>query len=540
MIKGISKKNITYPIKHIGEKVLGRDVYNEASEIIMKTVGSTLGPRGSNVIIREPNKDPFSTKDGATVFKHLKIEDEPVDMVLQIIKQSSEKTNESAGDGTTTTAILACLLMNNYNKYKQISGGNNLIENKYLFRTKLQEISQEHIVNINNNFSKVISSHEDIRRVATISGNNNDYIGNLISTAYELVGIHGKVMISTNPKLEDEIDVVEGIQFKSGYSTPFFISDHKKRTSDLKDPLILIYNGKINTLDGFLKPLQLAAEKGKPLVIISDELGGETLATLVANHTKNILSINNIVIPGLGSNRTDFIEDVSAITGAMVIDPDKGHNLNDFSFKHFGNASQVVSTKVDTNIIGGKGTEERIKERINTILVQIEESDSILEKDYHKVRLDKLSGKVALIKVGAFTQVEQREKMDMIEDALKSVKSSLMKGISLGGGYTYLNAFKHDGTIVSDIYLESIKDYIKILVNDSNIESKVIDSLKENRGYNLLTLEEGDLEDMGVIDSTYILTEVIKNTVSVVGTLLISGTIISPDLKSIQDPMQFM
>lgn len=533
MIKGISKKII---IQAKDNRLDARDVYTEAISLIIDTVGSTLGPRGSNVIIKEPNKDPFSTKDGATVFKHLRVDDESLDAVIQIIKQSSEKTNESAGDGTTTTALLACLIMNNYRKHSKKS----LLTNKYIFRKELEELSKIHINNINTNFSKVINSNEEIKRVAVISGNNSEYIGNLISTAYEMVGIHGKVMIAPNPKLEDEIEVVEGIQFKSGYSTPFFISDHKKRTSDLENPLILIYNGRINTLDGFIVPLQLAAEKGKPLVILSDELGGETLATLVANHTGNILQINNIVIPGLGSNRIDFIEDISALTGAKVIDPNKGHNLSQFTLAHFGTADQIISTRSETNIIGGKGDPAKIKERVDSILLQIDDAESILEKDYHKVRIDKLSGKVALIKVGAFTQVEQREKIDMIDDALKSVKSSLRKGISLGGGYTYLNSFISDESEAGKIYLDSIKDYIKLLVNDSKLEDIVIKSLSDGRGYDLLNMKEGNLEEMGIIDSTYILTEVIKNAISVVGTLLISGAIISPDPSAKPDPYQMM
>lgn len=530
-------------IKNIGYKKVATVDVNRATKKILETVGATLGPRGSNIIIREKRKDPFSTKDGVTVFKHLRFEDDEIDTVLQIIHQASQKTGDNAGDGTTTTAILACLILNNYKEAKKNTSDKKKLDNKYLFRKELETISKAHIDNIVNNFSKPIHTNEDIKRVATLSGNNNEYIGNLISTAYELVGINGNVMIDVNSKYDDEIEVVEGLQFKKGYSSPFFMTDHKKRISEINKPLILIYNGKINTVDGFIVPLQKASELGKPLLILSDDLGGEALATLVANHSNNIMQVNNVVIPGLGENRIDFLEDISAITGAKIIDPDKGHDLRNFNVSLFGKADKVVSTRLDTTIIGGKGTPEKIEERVNQILTQIDESVSPIERDYHQTRLDKLSGKLSLIKVGAFTVVEQKEKMDMIDDALKSVKSSIKSGISLGGGYTYLNSFEHDEKdITSNIYYKSIIDYIKLLVNNKELESEVIELLKKgnSEGYNLLTLEEGNLEDMGIIDSTAILVEVIKNAISVAGTLLISEVMLYPDNDAKPEPIDFM
>lgn len=501
----------------------------------------TLGPSGRNVIIEQQMGNPTSTKDGVTVAKAVELEDVVENIGAQLVKQVSIKTGDEAGDGTTTSTLLAREI------YKQ---GLQELENSNAVEVKrgIDIATKEVIKYLQNEYSKDITDEAQIKQVATISGNNDPEVGTLIATAMDKVGRDGVVTIEESKTGETYLETVEGMQFGRGYKSPYFVTDNATMTAVLDNPLILITEKRIQHVKEMLPLLEAVSQQNKSLLIISDDLDGEALSTLVVNKMRGILKVVAVKAPEFGDKKKAMLEDIAALTGGTVVSEEKGMKLDKFNQDWFGKARKVTVGKDTTTIVDGKGTEEAITERIENLKELIDNTVSPYEKEILQDRLAKLVGGVAMVHVGGHTEVEMKEKKDRVDDALHATKAALEEGILPGGGIALLNASAYlesilEGDLTShpdqekgiNIIIRALrKPFEQILLNAGEV-SEGIEERRQTlanednkwKGFNPRTGQYVDMLQEGIIDPTKVTRLALENAASVAGTMLITECVIS-------------
>ena len=514
---------------------------------LANAVTATLGPSGRNVIIQQDMGNPVSTKDGVTVAKAIELEDAVENLGAQIVKQASIKTAEQAGDGTTTSTLLAQSLLSN--GLELLSAGSNAVEVK----RGIDKATKEVVEYLIRNYSKEITDEEQLKQVATISANNDTEIGELISTAMDKVGRDGVVTIEESKTGETYLETVEGMQFNRGYKSPYFVTDNNSMTAVLRDPFILITDKRLASVKELLPILEAVSQQNKSLLVIADDIDGEALSTMVVNKMRGILPVVAVKAPEFGDRKKAMLEDIATLTGGQVISSEKGMKLDKFQPEWLGRANKVTVSKDNTTIIDAKGSEEAIVQRVEEIKNQIDETVSPYEKEKLQERLAAFIGGVAIIYVGGHTEVEIKEKKDRVDDALHATKAALEEGILPGGGVALLNAAMHltdtrpnkdlsdDQSAGYDIVTAAIENpFMKILQNAGYSEDDITDieeHIKESgdqwSGYNPRTEQYVNMYDSGIIDPTKVTRLALENAASVAGTMLITEAVItkSPEDK---------
>ncbi len=487
---------------------------------LANAVKVTLGPKGRNVVIDKKFGAPTITKDGVTVAKEIDLEDTIENMGAQMVKEVSTKTNDVAGDGTTTATILAQAIINE--GLKNVTAGANPMALKHGI-DKAVAAAVEFI----KKKSVKIENKQDIANVASISANNDKEIGNLIADAMDKVGKDGVITVEEAKSIETTLDVVEGMQFDRGYISPYMVTDAEAMTATLNDPYILIYDKKISSMKDLLPILEKVAQSGKPLLIIAEEVEGEALATIVVNTLRKTISCVAVKAPGFGDRRKAMLEDIAILTGGQVISEDLGMKLENADLKTLGKANKVIVDKENTTIIEGKGSSKDIQARIAQIKKQIEDTTSEYDREKLQERLAKLAGGVAVIHVGAATEVEMKEKKARVEDALSATRSAVEEGIVPGGGLTLLRAqesvkalnLEGDEKTGAQIVLRALEEPIRMIANNAGLEGSVI--VEEARrkdgniGFNALTMVWEDLIKAGVVDPAKVVRSALQNAASI-------------------------
>ena len=511
-------------------------------------VSSTLGPGGRTVLIREQNGEVKVTKDGVTVAKAFhKLEDDVEDLGAQLVKQVSIKSAVEAGDGTTTSTLLATEIVKE--GLKVIRQGSNAVEIKNSIDKTVKQVIE--------NIKKVaidIDSEEQVKQVATISGNNDPEVGNLIATAIEKVGREGVVTIEESKSGETSLEVVEGMQFDRGYKSPYFVTNNTTMQAVLEDPYIFLYDGRISSAQELLQVLTKANSENKPLLIVAEDIGEEALATLIVNKMRGIVQVCAVKAPDFAERKTLILEDIAILTGGAVASKDKGHKLdkltgaqvNDF----LGRARLVTVSKDETTIIDGKGVETVIEARAEEIKEQIEKSTSFYEKEKLQERLGKLVGGVAIINVGGNSDIEIREKKDRVEDALYATKAALADGIVPGGGSALFNAsLQHyaqdsvNDAIAQEIVQKAIQMPFKKILENAGIQDWYNKIPKEGQVYDAKNHVIVDALEAGIIDPAKVVITALRNAASVAGTILTTESVVfekKDKEEKTQDPMMGM
>lgn len=498
----------------------------------------TLGPSGRNVFIQQQGGNPTSTKDGVTVAKEVVLEDPIENTGAQAVKQVAIESARLAGDGTTTATLLAREI------YSQ---GLSELQNANAVEVKRGiDIATKAVIEyLRENYSKEVTEEEQIKQVATISGNNDPEVGNLIATAMEKVGRDGLVTIEESKTGETYLETVEGMQFNRGYKSPYFVTDNNTMTSVLNNPLILITDKRIQHVKEMLPLLESVSQQNKDLLIIADDIDGEALSTLVVNKMRGILRVVAVKAPEFGDKKKAMLEDIAALTGGTVVSEEKGMKLDKFNLEWFGNSRKVTVGKDDTTIVDGKGSEEAITKRIEELKEQIDNTVSPYEKEILQDRLAKLIGGVAMIHVGGHTEVEMKEKKDRVDDALHATKAALQEGILPGGGVALLNAAFHltENALVAqhpdqqkgfDIIIKALqKPFQQILLNAGETPEVIkerVNYIFDNHswtGFNPRTGEYVNMLEEGIIDPTKVTRLALENAASVAGTMLITECVIT-------------
>ena len=494
-------------------------------------VVTTLGPNGRNVVIQSEHGIPQSTKDGVTVAKAIELEDTVENTGAQLVKQAAIRTAEQAGDGTTTSTLLAREMVNAGSRYSD--KGHNIVE----IKRGIDKCVKEHVDYIRNQ-SQDISSEDQLRQVATISANNDEEVGELIASAMEKVGRDGVVTIEESRTGETYLETVEGLQFDRGYKSPYFVTNNDTMSTTLKDAAILFYNGRITTVKDLLPLLENLSNQSKSLLIVAEDIDGEALATLIVNKMRGILNVCAVKAPDFGDRRTLLMNDMAALTGGQVVDKDKGMKLDKFDLNWLGECRTVTVSKEQTTIVDGAGEEEAIEGLCAELQSQIENSTSPFETEKLQERLAKLVGGVAVIHVGGNTETEMREKKDRVDDALQATKAAIEEGIVPGGGLALLKAShsvncedsmtNNDQKIGCSIVKAALrKPFKQILENagvedSSRIEFSVTSGEKLGTGYNIKTGRFDDFLKTGIIDPTKVTRCALENAASIAGTILLT------------------
>jgi len=508
-------------------------------------VTCTLGPNGRNVIIDNEGDNPVSTKDGVTVARSIELENPIENIGAQLLKQAAIKTADLAGDGTTTTTLLASTMISE--GFNAIKAGSNAVEVK----RGIEQATKEVIDQIKK-ASKDITSDEQIKQVAVISANGDEEIGSLISEAMQAVGVDGVVTVEESRIGETSLEIVEGIQIDKGYKSLYFVTNNDTMTATLNNPKILLYNGRLTQVKELLPLLNSLSQSNDELLVIAEDIDGEALSTLLVNKMRGILKAAVVKAPDFGDRRLHILEDIATVTGGQVISPEKGMKLEKFNSDWLGSARLVTVAKETTTIVDGKGNVEEIEQRIDDLKQQIDNAKSMFEREKLQERLGKLSGGVAVINIGAPTEVEMREKKDRVDDALHATKAALQEGILPGGGVALVHARevlanKKYGNVDLDlgrdiVYKACTAPFLKILSNAGyeNLESfSIVNRLanvESDYGYNLKTKIVSDLVEEGIIDPTKVTRLALENAVSVAGTILITESIVynKPEEKKAQ------
>ena len=511
-------------------------------------VTCTLGPNGRNVIIDNAGENPVSTKDGVTVARSIELENPIENIGAQLLKQAAIKTADLAGDGTTTTTLLASTMI--ADGFNAIKAGSNAVEVK----RGIEQATKEVIAKIKE-ISKDITSDEQIKQVAVISANGDEEIGSLISEAMKAVGVDGVVTVEESRIGETSLEIVEGIQIDKGYKSLYFVTNNDTMTATLNNPKILLYNGRLTQVKELLPLLNSLSQSNDELLVIAEDIDGEALSTLLVNKMRGILKAAVVKAPDFGDRRLHILEDIATVTGGQVISPEKGMKLEKFNSDWLGSARLVTVAKETTTIVDGKGEVEQIEQRIDDLKHQIDNAKSMFEREKLQERLGKLSGGVAVINIGAPTEVEMREKKDRVDDALHATKAALQEGILPGGGVALVHARqvltdkKYDNVDLDlgrdIVYRACTAPFLKILSNAGyeNLESFSIvnrlSSVESDYGYNLKTKIITDLVEEGIIDPTKVTRLALENAVSVAGTILITESIVynKPEDKKSEQPI---
>ena len=509
-----------------------REKLLEGVDALADAVVVTLGPRGRNVII-ETDTTPHITKDGVTVAKSIEFSDPTKNLGAKVIKEASQQTADNAGDGTTTSTVLARHIFKS--GMEAIDHGVNPIELKRGMDVAVKGI----VSNLVNDVSTKVETNDQIRQVATISANGDEVIGSMIADAMGEVGRDGVITVEEGNSNEDELTIVEGLEFEQGYLSHYFINNQTKLTSELEDPMILLYDGRISEMDDIVGILENVSSKNQSIVVIAQEVEGQALATMVVNSARQTLKCVAIKAPGFGNERSEMLRDIEALTGATLFGG-VGKDLEDITIEDLGSADRVVVSKSKSVIIGGAGESEDIKLRIDQIKHEIEESSSDYEKEKLHKRLSKLSGGVAVLRVGAESEIEMREKKDRIDDALLATKAAVEEGIVPGGGQALINASEnillYDGQLSADqmsgfnIVCSACHAPFESILKNAGIDF-VSNEGNDTYGYNVVTEEWCDMLEAGVIDPTKVTRTALEKAVSVASTLLTTECMIVNEVE---------
>ena len=513
--------------KKIQFDVEAREGLKKGVDALANAVKVTLGPKGRNVIIGKAFGGPQITKDGVTVAKEIELEDALENMGAQMVKEVASKTNDLAGDGTTTATILAQAIVKE--GLKNVTAGANPMDLKRGVDKAVEAIVKQ----LNKNAETVGSSSDKIKQVASISANNDESIGSLITEAFEKVGKEGVITIEEAKGTDTYVDVVEGMQFDRGYLSPYFVTNSEKMESDLESPYILLYDKKISAMKDLLPVLEPVAQSGKPLLVIAEDVDGEALATLVVNKLRGSLKIAAVKAPGFGDRRKAMLEDIAILTGGTVISEDRGFTLENTTIEMLGSAERVTIDKDNTTIVNGAGVKENIEARVNQIKAQIETTTSDYDKEKLQERLAKLAGGVAVLYVGAASEVEMKEKKDRVDDALHATRAAVEEGIVAGGGVALLRSRKVLEKITSEnldevtgiqIISRAIEAPLRTIVENAGGEGSVVVAKvmegKGNFGYDAKSETYVDLLKEGIIDPKKVTRIALENAASVAGMIL--------------------
>ena len=513
--------------KKIQFDVEARDGLKRGVDALADAVKVTLGPKGRNVIIGKSFGGPQVTKDGVSVAKEVELEDALENMGAQMVKEVASKTNDLAGDGTTTATILAQAIVKE--GLKNVAAGANPMDLKRGIDKAVDAI----VANLNDQAVEVGNSSDKIKQVASISANNDEAIGELITAAFDKVGKEGVITVEEAKGTDTTVDIVEGMQFDRGYISPYFVTNSDKMEADMEAPYILIYDKKISTMKDLLPVLEPVAQSGKPLVVIAEDVDGEALATLVVNKLRGSLKIAAVKAPGFGDRRKAMLEDIAILTGGTVISEDRGFTLENATIDMLGTAEKVTIDKDNTTVVNGAGKSEDIKARVNQIKSQIEASTSDYDKEKLQERLAKLSGGVAVLYVGAASEVEMKEKKDRVDDALHATRAAVEEGIVSGGGVALLQALPSLTKLKSEnadeqtgvqIVARAVESPLRTIVANAGGEgsvvvAKVIEG-DENFGYDAKTDTYGNMQEKGIIDPKKVTRIALENAASVAGMIL--------------------
>lgn len=513
-----------------------RDKLKKGVDTLADAVKVTLGPKGRNVILDKKFGAPNITKDGVTVAKEIEL-DEPIEnMGAQLVKEVASKTADDAGDGTTTATVLTQSIFNV--GIKNVAAGANPMDLKRGIDKAVVAIVSELKAN-----SKIISTSKEIAQVGTISANNDEEIGKMIADAMEKVGKDGVITVEEAKGTETEVRTVEGMQFDRGYLSPYFTTNTEKMEAELENPYILIYDKKISSMKELLPILEPVAQSGRPLLIIAEDVDGEALATLVVNKIRGALKVAAVKAPGFGDRRKAMLEDIATLTGGTVISEERGYKLENASIEYLGSAEKINIDKDNTTIVNGSGEPSGIQARIGEIKSQIEKTTSDYDREKLQERLAKLSGGVAILYIGAATEIEMKEKKDRVDDALHATRAAVQEGVVVGGGVALLRAAKaldglkglneDEDTGINIIRLAVESPLRAIVANAGGEGSVVINKIRENAGdfgYNARTDQYEDLFSAGVIDPTKVTRLALENAASIAALLLTTECVVA-DVK---------
>ncbi len=495
-------------------------------DILANAVKVTLGPKGRNVVIEKSFGAPRTTKDGVTVAKEIELEDKFENMGAQMLREVASKANDVAGDGTTTATVLAQAIVRE--GMKRVAAGMNPMDLKRGIDKAVHEV----VAALGNN-AKKLSSAQEIAQVGAISANGESEIGQMIADAMEKVGKEGVITVEEAKSLETELEVVEGMQFDRGYLSPYFITNTDKMTVDLDDPMILLHENKLSSLQPMLPVLEAIVQAGRPLLIVAEDVDGEALATLVVNKLRGGLKVAAVKAPGFGDRRKAMLEDIATLTGGQVISSELGIKLENVTLGMLGRAKRVSIAKETTTIVDGAGKKKDIDARIAQIRTQIEDTTSDYDREKLQERLAKLAGGVAVIKVGGATEVEVKERKDRVDDALNATRAAVEEGIVAGGGAALLRAahaisvkgLNEDEQAGIDIVRRALEAPIRQIVENAGVEGSVVvktvaSNSNRNWGFNAQTEEYGDMLKMGIIDPAKVVRSALQNAASVAGLLI--------------------
>ena len=513
--------------KDIKFDIEARDGLKRGVDALANAVKVTLGPKGRNVIIGKSFGGPNVTKDGVTVAKEIELKDPLENMGAQMVKEVASKTNDLAGDGTTTATVLAQAIVKE--GLKNVAAGANPMDLKRGIDKAVEAI----VADLGKQAQVVGSDSEKIKQIASISANNDEVIGELIATAFGKVGKEGVITVEEAKGTDTYVDVVEGMQFDRGYLSPYFVTNPEKMNVELENPYILLYDKKVSSLKELLPVLEPVAQSGKPLLIIAEDVDGEALSTLVVNKLRGALKIAAVKAPGFGDRRKAMLEDIAILTGGTVISEESGYTLENATLEMLGTAEKITIDKDNSTIVNGAGNADLIKNRVNQIKGQMETTTSDYDKEKLQERLAKLAGGVAVLYVGAASEVEMKEKKDRVDDALHATRAAVEEGIVAGGGVALLRAKAALATITADnadeatgiqIISRAVESPLRTIVENAGLEgSVVVAKVSEgtgNFGYNAKTDEYVDMLKAGIIDPKKVTRVALENAASVAGMIL--------------------
>jgi chaperonin GroEL len=519
-----------------------RDKLKRGVDTISEAVKVTLGPKGRNVILDKKFGAPSVTKDGVSVAKEIEVKDPIENMGAQLVKEVASKTADDAGDGTTTATVLAQAIF--MHGIKNVAAGANPMDLKRGIDKAVTAIVEDL-----QKQSKSIKDSSEIAQVGTISANNDSEVGRMISEAMEKVGKDGVITVEEAKGTETEVKTVEGMQFDRGYLSPYFVTDAEKMEAELETPYILIYDKKISTMKELLPVLEAVAQTGKPLLIIAEDVDGEALATLVVNKIRGSLKIAAVKAPGFGDRRKAMLEDIAILTGGTVISEERGFKLENATIDYLGNAEKVNIDKDNTTIVNGAGKKDEIQGRINQIKSQVETTTSDYDREKLQERLAKLSGGVAILYIGAATEVEMKEKKDLVEDALHATRAAVQEGVVAGGGVAFIRAIKtldkvstsNDDQVTGiNIVRLALEAPLRTIVENAGGEGSVIvQKIKDEKGdfgYNAQTGTFEKLFDAGVIDPTKVTRLALENAASIASLLLTTECVVADEPEEEKAP----
>ncbi|MCJ9702417.1 MULTISPECIES: chaperonin GroEL [unclassified Bradyrhizobium] len=520
-----------------------RDRMLRGVDILANAVKVTLGPKGRNVVIEKSFGAPRITKDGVTVAKEIELEDKFENMGAQMVREVASKTNDLAGDGTTTATVLAQAIVRE--GAKAVAAGMNPMDLKRGIDSAVAAVVKDI-----EKRAKPVAASSEVAQVGTISANGDAAIGKMIAQAMQKVGNEGVITVEENKSLDTEVDIVEGMKFDRGYLSPYFITNPEKMTAELEDAYILLHEKKLSGLQAMLPVLEAVVQSGKPLVIIAEDVEGEALATLVVNRLRGGLKVAAVKAPGFGDRRKAMLEDLAILTGGQLISEDLGMKLENVTVKMLGRAGKVVIDKENTTIVKGAGKKPEIEARVGQIKAQIEETTSDYDREKLQERLAKLAGGVAVIRVGGATEIEVKEKKDRVEDALNATRAAVQEGIVPGGGVTLLRAKKAVGRLTNanadvqagiNIVLKALEAPIRQISENAGVEGsivvgKILENKSETFGFDAQTEDYVDMIEKGIIDPAKVVRTALQDASSVAGLLVTTEAMVAETPKKEAPP----